>query len=276
MENDIHMMNGGVPVSPSPSPERSENRGGFGAIALGIAFLALPSLALAAQSQAVGLPAFTSTPTAGGGQSYSLSLQTLLLLTALTFLPAVLLMMTGFTRIIIVLSLLRMALGTQSSPPNQVLVGLALFLTFFVMGPVFDRIYTDAYEPYSANKITQAQALEKGAAPLKAFMMKQTREADLALFVKLSGTPQLNGPEEVPLRVLVPAFVTSELKTAFQIGFAVFIPFLIIDMVVASVLMSMGMMMVSPALVALPFKIMLFVLVDGWHMLIGSLAESFY
>jgi flagellar biosynthetic protein FliP len=276
MENDIHMMNGGVPVSPSPSPERSGNRGDFGAIALGIAFLALPSLALAAQSQAVGLPAFTSTPTAGGGQSYSLSLQTLLLLTALTFLPAVLLMMTGFTRIIIVLSLLRMALGTQSSPPNQVLVGLALFLTFFVMGPVFDRIYTDAYEPYSANKITQAQALEKGAAPLKAFMMKQTREADLALFVKLSGTPQLNGPEEVPLRVLVPAFVTSELKTAFQIGFAVFIPFLIIDMVVASVLMSMGMMMVSPALVALPFKIMLFVLVDGWHMLIGSLAESFY
>jgi flagellar biosynthetic protein FliP len=276
MENDIHMMNGGVPLSPSPSPERSGNRGGFGAIALGIAFLALPSLALAAQSQAVGLPAFTSTPTAGGGQSYSLSLQTLLLLTALTFLPAVLLMMTGFTRIIIVLSLLRMALGTQSSPPNQVLVGLALFLTFFVMGPVFDRIYTDAYEPYSANKITQAQALEKGAAPLKAFMMKQTREADLALFVKLSGTPQLNGPEEVPLRVLVPAFVTSELKTAFQIGFAVFIPFLIIDMVVASVLMSMGMMMVSPALVALPFKIMLFVLVDGWHMLIGSLAESFY
>jgi flagellar biosynthetic protein FliP len=279
MENDTNMMNrdsGGASLSPSPSPGRGENRGGFAATALGIAFLVLPSLALAAQSQAVGLPAFTSTPTAGGGQSYSLSLQTLLLLTALTFLPAVLLMMTGFTRIIIVLSLLRMALGTQSSPPNQVLVGLAMFLTFFVMGPVFDRIYTDAYEPYSANKITQAQALEKGAAPLKTFMMKQTREADLALFVKLSGTPELNGPEEVPLRVLVPAFVTSELKTAFQIGFAVFIPFLIIDMVVASVLMSMGMMMVSPALVALPFKIMLFVLVDGWHMLIGSLAESFY
>jgi flagellar biosynthetic protein FliP len=278
MENDIDMMSEDdvSAWASSPSPERGMNRGGLGPIALGIAFLALPSLALAAQSQAVGLPAFTSTPTAGGGQAYSLSLQTLLLLTALTFLPAVLLMMTGFTRIIIVLSLLRMALGTQSSPPNQVLVGLAMFLTFFVMGPVFDRIYTDAYEPYSANKITQAQALEKGAAPLKAFMMKQTREADLALFVKLSGTPQLDGPEEVPLRVLVPAFVTSELKTAFQIGFAVFIPFLIIDMVVASVLMSMGMMMVSPALVALPFKIMLFVLVDGWHMLIGSLAESFY
>jgi flagellar biosynthetic protein FliP len=144
------------------------------------------------------------------------------------------------------------------------------------MGPVFDKIYENAYEPFASNKITMSEALDKGAAPLKAFMMKQTREADLALFVKLSGGQQLNGPEDVPLRVLVPAFVTSELKTAFQIGFAVFIPFLIIDMVVASVLMSMGMMMVSPALVALPFKIMLFVLVDGWHMLIGSLAESFY
>ena len=144
------------------------------------------------------------------------------------------------------------------------------------MGPVFDKIYDNAYEPFTSNKITMSEALDRGAAPLKAFMMKQTREADLALFVKLSGSQQLNGPEDVPLRVLVPAFVTSELKTAFQIGFAVFIPFLIIDMVVASVLMSMGMMMVSPALVALPFKIMLFVLVDGWHMLIGSLAESFY
>jgi len=242
-------------------------------IALGTALLAAPWAALA---QTPGLPAFTSAPAPGGGQNYSLSLQTLLLLTSLTFLPAALLMMTGFTRIIIVLSLLRQALGTQSSPPNQVLVGLALFLTFFVMGPVFDKIYEDAYQPYTDNKITMAQALDRGATPLKAFMMKQTREADLALFVKLSGVPQLNGPEDVPLRVLAPAFVTSELKTAFQIGFAVFIPFLIIDMVVASVLMSMGMMMVSPALVALPFKIMLFVLVDGWHMLLGSLAESFY
>jgi flagellar biosynthesis protein FliP len=240
---------------------------------LGVSLFALPLLALA---QSPGMPAFTSVPTPGGGQSYTLSLQTLLLLTALSFLPAVLLMMTGFTRIIIVLSLLRQALGTQSSPPNQVLVGLALFLTFFVMGPVFDRIYVDAYQPFANNKITMPQALEKGSAPLKAFMMKQTREADLALFVKLSGGPQLDGPEDVPLRILVPSFITSELKTAFQIGFAVFIPFLIIDMVVASVLMSMGMMMVSPALIALPFKLMLFVLVDGWHMLIGSLAESFY
>ncbi|SEK68898.1 flagellar type III secretion system pore protein FliP [Nitrosovibrio tenuis] len=240
---------------------------------LGISLFSLPLFAL---GQSPGLPAFTSTPIPGGGQSYTLSLQTLLLLTALSFLPATLLMMTGFTRIIIVLSLLRQALGTQSSPPNQVLVGLALFLTFFVMGPVFDRIYTDAYQPFASNKITLPQALDRASAPLKAFMMKQTREADLALFVKLSGGTQLNGPEDVSLRILVPAFVTSELKTAFQIGFAVFIPFLIIDMVVASVLMSMGMMMVSPALVALPFKLMLFVLVDGWHMLIGSLAESFY
>ncbi|WP_072292947.1 flagellar type III secretion system pore protein FliP [Nitrosovibrio sp. Nv17] len=241
---------------------------GTGAILLGASGYAL--------AQAPGLPAFTSTPGPGGATSYSLSLQTLLLLTALTFLPAALLMMTGFTRIIIVLSLLRQALGTQSSPPNQVLVGLALFLTFFVMGPVFDRIYMEAYQPYAEDRLPLAEALDRGALPLKAFMTKQTREADLALFARLSGSAQMNGPEDIPLRVLVPAFVTSELKTAFQIGFAIFIPFLIIDMVVASVLMSMGMMMVSPAMVALPFKIMLFVLVDGWHMLIGSLAESFY
>jgi len=218
----------------------------------------------------------TSTPTAGGGQAYTLSIQTLILLTGLSFLPAVLLMMTSFTRIIIVLSLLRQALGTQSAPPNQVMVGLALFLTLFVMGPVFDRIYTEAYQPLSENKINMTQAMEKGVAPLKTFMMKQTRQGDLALYVKLSRTPQLQGPDDTPLRVLVPAFITSELKTAFQISFAIFIPFLIIDMVVASVLMSMGMMMVSPSIVSLPFKLMLFVLVDGWQLLIGSLAQSFY
>ncbi|HTH44905.1 MAG TPA: flagellar type III secretion system pore protein FliP [Oxalicibacterium sp.] len=223
-----------------------------------------------------GLPAFTSSPAPGGGQTYSLSLQTLLLLTALSFLPAVLLMMTSFTRIIIVLSLLRQALGTQSAPPNQVLIGLALFLTMFVMSPVLDKIYVDAYQPFSENKIQMKEALDKAAAPLKQFMLKQTREADLALYVKMSNTPQLQGPEDVPLRVLVPAFITSELKTAFQISFAIFIPFLIIDMVVASVLMSMGMMMVSPSIVSLPFKLMLFVLVDGWQLLIGSLAQSFY
>jgi len=223
-----------------------------------------------------GMPLVNALPAAGGGQNYSLSLQTLILLTSLTFLPAALLMMTGFTRIIIVLSLLRQALGTQSAPPNQVMVGLALFLTFFVMSPVIDKIYTDAYQPLSENKITMQDAMEKGAAPLKAFMMKQTREGDLALFVKMAQVEKIDTPEDVPLRVLVPAFMTSELKTAFQIGFAIFIPFLIIDMVVASVLMAMGMMMVSPAIVALPFKLMLFVLVDGWQLLLGSLVQSFY
>ncbi len=223
-----------------------------------------------------GLSAFTSTPAAGGGQTYTLSLQTLILLTSLTFLPALLLMMTGFTRIVIVLSLLRSALGTPAAPPNQVLIGLALFLTFFVMSPVLDKIYTEAYKPYSENKISLELAYEKGSAPLKAFMLRQTRETDLALFVKISNSEPLQSAEDVPLRILVPAYVTSELKTAFQIGFVVFIPFLIIDMVVASVLMSMGMMMLSPATISLPFKIMLFVLADGWNLLIGSLVQSFY
>jgi len=235
--------------------------------------LALPSLALA---QSAGLPAFTSTPGAGGGQTYTLSLQTLLLLTSLSFLPAALLMMTSFTRIIIVLSLLRHALGTQSSPPNQVLIGLALFLTFFVMGPTLDKIYVEAYQPLAENRIQMNDALDKGAVPLRAFMLKQTRETDLALFVKMSGAAPMKTAADVPMRVLVPAFITSELKTAFQIGFAVFIPFLIIDMVVASILMAMGMMMVSPSIVSLPFKLMLFVLVDGWQLLLGSLVQSFY
>lgn len=224
----------------------------------------------------VSLPALVSTPAPGGGQTYSLSLQMLLLITSLSFLPAILLMMTGFTRIIIVLSLLRSAIGTPTAPPNQVLIGLALFLTFFVMSPVFDKIYTDAYLPFSENKINLQQAVEKGSAPLKTFMLRQTRETDLALFVRLSNSEQLQSPDQVPLKILVPAYVTSELKTAFQIGFVVFIPFLIIDMVVASVLMSMGMMMVSPAIISLPFKIMLFVLADGWNLIIGSLAQSFY
>lgn len=235
--------------------------------------LLLPCFAIAAES---GLPAFTSSPAAGGGQNYSLSIQTLLFMTSLSFLPAVLLMMTSFTRIVIVLSLLRQALGTQSAPPNQVIVGLSLFLTMFVMSPVLDKIYVDAYKPLSDDKISMAQAMEKGVAPLKTFMLKQTRQADLAMFVKMANIPALQGPDDVPLRVLIPAFLTSELKTAFQIGFAIFIPFLIIDMVVASVLMAMGMMMMSPAVISLPFKLMLFVLVDGWQLILGSLAQSFY
>ena len=243
-------------------------------IAFWIAAVALCMLAVPAVAQNLALPSVSSTPAPGGGQTYTLSIQTLLLLTSLTFLPAVLLMMTGFTRIIIVLSLLRQALGTPSSPPNQVLIGLALFLTLFVMSPVLDKIHAEAYQPFADNKINMTQALEKGSVPLRAFMMKQTRESDLALFVKLA-EQKIEDPLQVPMKVLLPAYVTSELKTAFQIGFIVFIPFLIIDMVVASVLMSMGMMMVSPAMVSLPFKLMIFVLVDGWALLMGSLAQSF-
>ncbi len=238
----------------------------------GLPALLLTPLAALAEP---GITAFSTSPATGGSTNYSLSLQTLLFMTALGFLPAVLLMMTSFTRIVIVLSLLRQALGTQHAPPNQVIVGLSLFLSFFVMGPTLDKIYDEAWQPLQENKISMQVALEKGAAPLKQFMMAQTRASDLALYVQLSGSPALEGPEQVPLRLLVPAFITSELKTAFQIGFAIFIPFLIIDMVVASVLMALGMMMVSPAIVALPFKLILFVLVDGWALLVGSLAQSF-
>jgi len=210
-----------------------------------------------------------------GGTSYSVPVQTLLFFTALSFLPAILLMMTGFTRIVIVLSLLRQALGTQSAPPNQVVIGLSLFLTFFVMGPTLDKVYAEAYVPYTQNAITFDQALEKGEAPIRQFMARQTRQSDYALFVKLAKLDPATKIESAPMRVVIPAFVTSELKTAFQIGFLIFIPFLVIDIVVASVLMSLGMMMLSPVLVALPFKLMLFVLADGWNLLIGSLAASF-
>ena len=238
-------------------------------LALGLLLIA----SFAAQAQ--GLPALTSTPSSGGGQTYTLSIQTLLFITSLSFLPAIVLMMTSFTRIIIVLSLLRHALGTQTSPPNQVMVGLALFLTFFVMAPVTAKIYADAYQPMAENRIGFNEALERGAVPLKAFMLKQTRSTDLALFSRIGNAPKVDRAEDLPMRILIPAFVTSELKTAFQIGFIVFIPFLIIDMVVASVLMSMGMMMMSPVIVSLPFKIMLFVLVDGWNLVIGSIVQSF-
>jgi flagellar biosynthetic protein FliP len=210
-----------------------------------------------------------------GGTSFSVPIQTLLFFTALSFLPAILLMMTGFTRIVIVLSLLRQALGTQSAPPNQVIIGLSLFLTFFVMGPTLDKVYQDAYQPYAKGSISFEQALDRGEAPMRQFMLKQTRQADLSLFAKLAKLdPDIKG-EAAPMRVLVPAFAISELKSAFQIGFMIFIPFLVIDIVVASVLMSLGMMMLSPVLVALPFKLMLFVLADGWNILIGSLAASF-
>lgn len=224
---------------------------------------------------APGLPAFTSSPGPGGSTQYSFSIEALLLLTSLTFLPAILLMMTSFTRIVIVLALLRQAIGTMQAPPNQVILGLALFLTFFIMAPVFDKIHETAWKPYAANQINFIDAADRAAQPLKGFMLKQTREADLALFLRLAKHPPLQTPDETPLKVLVPAYVISELKTAFQIGFIVFIPFLIIDMVVSSVLMSMGMMMLSPMLVSLPFKLMLFVLADGWNLLIASLVATF-
>ena len=231
-------------------------------------------VALAQQGGAAGtLPLVIGS--GAGGNSYSVPIQTLLFFTALSFLPAVLLMMTGFTRIVIVLSLLRQAIGTQQAPPNQVVVGLSLFLTMFVMGPTLDKVYQEAYVPYTTNALSFEQALDKAEAPMRGFMLKQTRQSDFALFARLARLDDGVTAETAPLRVLVPAFVTSELKTAFQIGFMVFIPFLIIDMVVSSVLMSLGMMMLSPVLVALPFKLMLFVLADGWNLLIGSLAASF-
>ena len=210
-----------------------------------------------------------------GGTNFSVPIQTLLFFTALSFLPAILLMMTGFTRIVIVLGLMRQALGTQSSPPNQVVIGLSLFLTLFVMGPTLDRVYQEAYQPYSQGTITFEQAVERGQVPMRAFMQRQTRQSDYALFARLAKLEPNTKIEDAPFRVVVPAFVVSELKTAFQIGFMIFIPFLVIDMVVSSILMSLGMMMLSPVLVALPFKIMLFVLADGWNLLIGSLAASF-
>jgi len=243
---------------------------------------AMALLAVAGLGWAQGTPPTASNATlpllvgqGPSGASYSVPIQTLLFFTALSFLPAVLLMMTSFTRIVIVLSLLRQALGTQSAPPNQVIVGLSLFLTLFVMGPTLDRVYEDAYKPYTQNTLPFETAVQRAEGPMRDFMTRQTRQADFELFARLGKLGPEVTVQTAPLRVLVPAFVISELKTAFQIGFMIFIPFLVIDMIVASVLMSLGMMMLSPVLVALPFKLMLFVLADGWNLLIGSLAASF-
>jgi flagellar biosynthesis protein FliP len=256
----------------------AERRGAAGLKAAAVAALAL-LLPLLAAAQGAPVPAGPTLPLlvgqGAGGTSYSVPVQTLLFFTALGFLPAVLLMMTGFTRIVIVLSLLRQALGTQAAPPNQVVIGLSLFLTFFVMSPTLDKVYEQAWLPYSTNQIAMNEALTRGAVPMREFMLKQTRQSDVQLFAKLAKLPAEVKGEDVPMRVLVPAFVTSELKSAFQIGFLIFIPFLIIDLIVASVLMSLGMMMLSPVLVALPFKLLLFVMADGWNLLMGSLAASF-
>lgn len=259
-------------MAAAPGPARSAARARRFALALALALAGL-SVGALAQTQGTSLPLIIGQ--GPGGASYSVPIQTLLFFTALGFIPAVLLMMTAFTRIVIVLSLLRQALGTPAAPPNQVIIGLSLFLTFFVMGPTLDKVYDQAWAPYSRNEISIDQALQRGAAPLREFMLKQTRQSDVQLFAKLAKLPAEVKGEDVPLRVLVPAFVTSELKSAFQIGFLIFIPFLVIDMIVGSVLMSLGMMMLSPVLVALPFKLMLFVLADGWNLLLGSLAASF-
>jgi flagellar biosynthetic protein FliP len=212
---------------------------------------------------------------AKGEDGLSTTIQILLLLTVLALAPSIVIMMTSFLRIVIVLSFMRQALGTNQMPPSQLLMGMALILTMFIMAPVITQVYQNAYVPYSHGDITQKQMFEEGSKPIRAFLMKQTREKDLALFVKFAGMQKPNSQEDIPLHVLVPGFIISELRTAFQIAFVIFIPFLVIDMVVASVLMSMGMMMLPPILVSLPFKILLFVLVDGWYLIIKSLIESF-
>jgi flagellar biosynthetic protein FliP len=232
--------------------------------------------AVSGAEAASDLGAVTVTTAPGGGETYSINIQILILMTVLTLLPAGLLMMTSFTRIIIVLALLRQALGTQQTPTNQTLIGLALFLTYFVMSPVIDKVNVDAVAPYMKDQITFQEGISKAQGPFRKFMFAQIRENDLSLFMDLSGNSGDPTADSVPFSVLVPAFITSELKTAFQIGFMIFIPFLIIDLVVASVLMAMGMMMLSPLIISLPFKIMLFVLVDGWTLIIGTLASSFY
>ena len=255
----------------------------FGAIAssAAVAQSQAPAVTTIAQQAAGALggipaiPAFTVKTHPDGSQDYSVTLQILFIMTALTLLPAFLLMMTSFTRIIIVFSILRQAIGLNQAPSNQIMLGMALFLTIFVMTPVFEKVNQDALQPYMKEEITSIEAVKRASVPFHEFMLAQTRESDIELFLKISKTPAIATPEEIPFFVLVPAYVASELKTAFQIGFTLFIPFLVIDMVVASVLMAMGMMMLSPIIISLPFKLMLFVLVDGWSMIIGTMAASF-
>ncbi len=231
---------------------------------------------LGALAEPLGVPAFSVSTAGDGSQSYTLSLQVLALMSGLTLLPAFLVMMTSFTRIIVVLAILRQALGTAQTPSNQVLLGLTLFMTLFIMNPVLERIHTEALKPYLNEELGFQDAIAKAQVPLHSFMLRHTRETDLALFMEIAGKEAPENAQDVAFVYLMPAFVTSELKTAFQFGFLIFIPFLIIDLVVASVLMSMGMMMLSPLIISFPFKILLFVLVDGWTLILGTLASSFY
>ncbi|PCH59993.1 MAG: flagellar biosynthetic protein FliP [SAR86 cluster bacterium] len=253
-------------------------------LSLFFAFMATHSLAqtpqldlsqLGSLPNSFGIPAISLTTAADGSQNYSVTIQILAIMTAITLLPALLMMMTSFTRIIVVFAILRQAMGLQQTPSNQVLLGLALFLSIFIMMPVFETVNEVALQPYLSEEINATAALSEAAVPFRNFMLAQTRESDLTLFLDLANHAPISSQEELPFNVLVPAFVTSELKTAFQIGFMLFIPFLVIDLVVASVLMAMGMMMLSPIIISLPFKIMLFVLVDGWAMVIGTVAASF-
>lgn len=238
--------------------------------------LALSGCVAGEPGQSLDAPSITvSLPNGDEPQAVSSTLQIFLLLMVLSLAPAILIMMTSFTRIIIVLALLRQSLGLAQTPPNQVLIGLALFLSLFIMSPVLGEINTVAYEPFTKGQITQEQAVERGLAPLRTFMLKQTREKDIGLFLSMGNIEQPDTPDDVPTHVLVPAFVLSELKTAFQMGFVIFIPCLVIDMAVASVLMSMGMMMLPPMMISLPFKLLLFVLVDGWYLVVQSLVVSF-
>ncbi|WP_443083741.1 flagellar type III secretion system pore protein FliP [Vibrio sp. VB16] len=225
-------------------------------------------------SGGTGIPAFTMTTNPDGSEDYSVNLQILALMTMLGFLPAMVILMTSFTRIVVVMSILRQAMGLQQTPSNQVIVGIAIFLTFFIMSPVIDEVNKTAVQPYLNEQISAREAFDSAQEPMRSFMLKQTRLKDLETFVNISGS-QAENPEDVSLAVLIPAFITSELKTAFQIGFMLFLPFLIIDLVVASILMAMGMMMLSPMIVSLPFKLMLFVLVDGWNLILSTLAGSF-
>ncbi|ANB02797.1 flagellar type III secretion system pore protein FliP [Ectothiorhodospira sp. BSL-9] len=239
----------------------------------------LPLLAIlpldTAMAQA-GFDILTVEPGPDGSETYSVTLQILILMTLMSLLPAALIMLTAFTRIIIVLGILRQGIGTTQTPSNQILIGLALFLTFFVMAPVFQAVNEEAVQPFVAEEISQEEMVQRAWEPMRDFMLEQTRETDIAMFARIAGYESFESPEEVPFSVLVPSFITSELKTAFQIGFLILIPFLIVDLVVASVLMSMGMMMLSPLIISLPFKIMLFVLVDGWALIMGTLATSFF
>jgi flagellar biosynthetic protein FliP len=240
-----------------------------GLIFLGVTFAALVAVTESAFAQSLSLDL------GQGADSTGRLIQIMLLMTVLTLAPSILIMVTSFTRIVIVLSFVRTALGTQQTPPNQVLISLAMFLTFFIMMPTFEKVYDNGIQPLMEGRISEAEAFERSAEPIRDFMMRHVREKDLLLFADLSGTSDEEIRKQMPLRILVPSFMISELRRAFEIGFLVFIPFLIIDMVVAAVLMAMGMMMLPPIIIALPFKIVFFVLVDGWFMIVGSLVKSF-